>query len=232
MGLLLLGSLSVPVLAQGEIPNIMGMTEGSIDVSYDVSLTNNRVHNSWTPGDLTNTNLRYNVTSMKSPLDTFFNAGFFMGGDSSTPQPEFAINGTFEGSELFIKIVNDRTSINDPTDRMLDWQALLTLGTDIDISVQFPEGTTDPGIPLELIPTTYTIPAGSGTPPFPAVSSPTNLSTYKNLQALAKSYGFDGLPFISPAVFYVEDVVEAYNFWNGFVNQFGSFLFEQIILFF
>jgi hypothetical protein len=217
MCLILLGSLSVPVIAQDDGMNFMGLTDGSIDVGYDIELTNSYSFTSWTPGDLTNAHLRYNLTSMKSPLDTYFNMGFFTGGDSSSPQPEFAINGTFEGSELFVKIVNDRTSIYDPTDRLLDWQALLTLGEDIEISVMFPP-ELEAAFWMELLPESYVIPAGSGTPPFPAVSSPTNFSDFLSLNDLARSYGQDGLPFVSPSIFYLDDLAAAYTFWGDSEN--------------
>ena len=109
IGLLLLGSLPASVAQEEPEMDPFGDMEGTVDISYDISLTN-----VWdvgpTPqsitGDLTNTNLRYNLTSMKSPLDAFFNVGAFVFGDSdSGPQPEFMIDGTFEGSELFVKII-------------------------------------------------------------------------------------------------------------------------------
>ncbi|MHA1978407.1 MAG: hypothetical protein ACW98F_10015 [Candidatus Hodarchaeales archaeon] len=221
IGLLLLGSLSIPVSAQeGEGPE-MGDFEGVIDLISDVSLTNN-----WIVGptavpasDLTNTNLRYNVTSAKTPLDQFFNAGFFMGGDGSDgPVPEFAISGTFEGSELFVKIVNDQQSIYDPANRLLDWQAALTLGEDIVLSMNFPPELADQGVPVDLLPTSVVMPAGSGTPPFPVISTPTNFSAFEDLSEMASWYGYDGLPFVGPAVFFVENVNDAYNYWNSEVD--------------
>ena len=107
IGFLLLGSLSIPVAAQEPGGPDMSAFEGVIDLISDISLTNNWMVGPTTgpaQSDLTNTNLRYNVTSMKSPLDQYINVGFFMGGDASSgPIPEFKIDGTFEGSELFEK---------------------------------------------------------------------------------------------------------------------------------
>ncbi|MHA1995490.1 MAG: hypothetical protein ACW97Z_13180 [Candidatus Hodarchaeales archaeon] len=221
IGLLLLGSLSTPVFAQEPEGPDVGDFEGVIDLISDISLTNN-----WLVGpttgpvsDLTNTNLRYNVTSAVSPLDQFFNAGFFMGGDGSDgPQPEFAIDGTFEGSELFVKIVNDQQSIYDPTSRLLDWQAVLTLGEDITLSIAYPTELADQGVPVDLLPTSVVMPAGSGTPPLPVISTPTNFSAFEDLSEIASWYGYDGLPFVGPAIFFVEDVNDAYSYWNNEVD--------------
>ena len=139
IGLLLFGSL--PAVAeepeQDEFGLFLGDLNGAVDLSYDLSLTHVSSPVSSTPSGLTNTNLRYNLTSMKSPLDAFFNVGAFMFGSEETgPMPEFMINGTFEGSELFVKIVNDQYSVTDPNNRLLDWQATLTLQDAIDIEVE------------------------------------------------------------------------------------------------
>ncbi len=221
IGLLLLGSLSIPVSAQDDEGPNMGDFEGIIDIFSDISLSNN-----WIVGpsmgsvsDLTNTNLRYNLTSAITPVDQFFNAGFFMGGDGSNgPQPEFALSGTFEGSELFVKIVNDQWSINDPTRRLLDWQAVLTLGQEIELSINYPPELADQGVPVDLLPTSVVMPAGSGTPPFPVVSSTTNFTDFEDLNDLVSSYGFDGLPFVAPSIFFVEDVSDAFSYWDSEVD--------------
>jgi hypothetical protein len=218
IGLLLLGSLSIPVSAQDGGGPDMGSFEGAIDLFSDISLTNNWI-NGPTMGpvsDLTNTNLRYNITSMKSPLDQWINVGFFFGGDPNQgPVPEFAIDGTFEGSELFVKIVNDQRSMYDPTNRLLDWQAVLSLGEDVTISMNLPPELAEQGVPVDLLPSSVVIPAGSGTPPLPVVSTPTNFSAFEDLSEMASWYGYDGLPFVGPAIFFVEDVNDAFTYWNS-----------------
>ncbi|MHA2239168.1 MAG: hypothetical protein ACXAB2_12475, partial [Candidatus Hodarchaeales archaeon] len=218
IGLLLLGSLS-PAVAQGEGPFI---PEGTLDIGYDISLTNNWLVGPTpgpTPTDLTNTNLKYTVTSMKSPLDQFFNVGFFTPGDPTTegpPIPEFKIDGSFVGSELFVKIVNDQSS---GLDRLIDWQAVLTVGNDINLSVMWPEGIPEPvNTLIGMLPETYTLPAGSGTPPLPVVSSTANFSSFENLNEMATNFGYEGLPFVSPAIFFVEDTTDAYDYWSSEVD--------------
>ncbi len=230
IGFLLLGSLSIPVSAQDGGGPDMGDFEGLIDLSSDISLTNNWIVGPTTgsAADLTNTNLRYNVTSAKSPLDQFFNAGFFFGGDpNSGPVPEFAIDGTFEGSELFVKIVNDQRSIYNPASRLLDWQAVLTLGEDITVSVNYPPELADQGVPVDLLPTSVVLPAGSGTPPFPVVSSTTNFTAFEDLSEMASWYGYDGLPFVSPAIFFVENVNDAFSYWDSEVDLDKLFPFDD-----
>ncbi|MHA1933338.1 MAG: hypothetical protein ACW96X_12395, partial [Promethearchaeota archaeon] len=166
MGLLLFGSL--PAAVSQEPPEQSGpfgeFLDGAVDLSYDLSLTHVGSPQSSSPNGLVNTNLRYNLTSMKSPLDDFFNVGAFMfgSGDEPGPMPEFMINGTLEGSELFVKIVNDQYSVTDPNNRLLDWQAVLTLKESIDFEVQIPPEATVEGVPIDLLPTTASIPAGSG----------------------------------------------------------------------
>ena len=221
MGLLLLGSLPTAVAPDDSGP-FSGDLNGAIDLSYDLSLTNVWKPDSpasSTPSGLTNTNLRYNLTSMKSPLDQFFNVGAFnFGGEDTGPMPEFMVNGTFEGSELFVKIVNDQYSVTDPSNRLLDWQAVLTLKESIDFEVLLPEELVTEanlqGIPIDLIPTTASIPAGSGIPPLPVIQSTTSFSDFEDLGNLAHSYGYDGIPFVSPSIFYIENVSAAYDYWN------------------
>ncbi len=188
IGLLLLGSLPTSVAQDDTISNPFGDMTGAIDLSYDISLTSN-----WNvgptegsvPSDLTNTNLRYNLTSMKSPLDDYFNVGFFMlGGEDTGPMPEFMLTGTFEGSELFVKIVNDQNSPVDPNNRLLDWQATLTIKNDVDLAIKLPEGINTSEVPVDLIPTNFSIPAGSGIPPLPVIRSTTNFSYFEDLSQL------------------------------------------------
>jgi hypothetical protein len=220
IGLLLLGSLPTSVAQDNQGTDPFGDLEGTIDISYDISLTN-----VWSVGptaqdpstDLTNTNLRYNLTSMKSPLDAFFNVGAFMFGSSdSGPLPEFMINGTFEGSELFVKILNDQVSPVDPSNRLLDWQAALTLKDDINISVLIPEEADLGGFPMELMPTSFVVPGGSGIPPLPVIRSTTNFSSFEDISNLASNFGYDGLPFVSPSIFFVDSLADADNYWTNF----------------
>ncbi|MHA2216641.1 MAG: hypothetical protein ACXACY_11920 [Candidatus Hodarchaeales archaeon] len=206
MGLLLLGSL--PAVAPEPDPvgsDPFGDLNGAVDLSYDLSLTHVGTPQSSTPTGLTNTNLRYNLTSMKSPLDQFFNVGAFMfGGPDTGPMPEFMVNGTFEGSELFVKIVNDQYSVTDPNNRLIDIEVLIPAEANLE------------GVPIDLLPTTVSIPAGSGIPPLPVIQSTTNFSYFEDLGNLAQSYGYDGLPFVSPAIVYVEDIAQANDYWTNF----------------
>ncbi|MHA2293515.1 MAG: Heimdall-CTERM domain-containing surface protein [Candidatus Hodarchaeales archaeon] len=216
-GLLFLGGLSFPVLAQddggpGEMP-------GTYEIDYDLSLTN--VWDSGpvghSPTGYTNMNLWYNVSSMVSPLDQFFNVGNIipMLPPDEGGIPSFAIDGTFENSKLFVKVVNDQNDL-------IDWQAALMLGEDINISWEFPEppptgtGAQDgPEIPFELLPTSFVLPAGTSTPPFPVVRSTTNFSQYFDFSQLVHNYGYDGVPFLSPGIFLLENVTDAWSFWEN-----------------
>lgn len=225
---LLLGVVTICLLLLGSLPTIVAEEEpdsnsdpfsnlnGVVDLSYDLSLTNNWIvgPSSSTPSDLTNTNLRYNLTSMKSPLDQYFNVGAFMFGSQDSGLPEFMIDGTFEGSELFVKIVNDQYSVIDSNNRLLDWQATLTIKDDINISVLIPETADLGGFPIDLVPTSFTIPGGSGVPPLLVIQSTTNFSYFEDLGNLVKNYGYDGLPFVSPSIFYVESLADANDYWT------------------
>ena len=220
IGLLLLSGLPSTVAQEPETEtDPFSNLNGVVDLTYDLSLTNIWNVGPTTgsdPSDLTNTNLRYNLTSMKSPLNEYFNVGAFtFESPDSEPQPEFMIDGTFEGSELFVKIVNDQLSVVDSNNRMLDWQATLTLKDAINMNVSIPAEADLGGFPIDLMPTGVTIPAGSGIPPLPVIQSTTNFSYFGDLGNLAKSYGYDGLPFVSPAIYYIEDLADANDFWTN-----------------
>jgi len=136
-------------------------------------------------------------------------------GDGDGGFPPIALDGTFEGSELFVKILNDQTNMDG--ERWLDWQASLLLGNDISVSWNKSAVEPDPtsgGPPLELLPETIAIPAGSGPPPLPVVRSTANFSDFFEFEDLTHNYGYDGIPFVSPAIFYVDDISDAYSFWT------------------
>ncbi|MHA2246411.1 MAG: Heimdall-CTERM domain-containing surface protein [Candidatus Hodarchaeales archaeon] len=217
-GLLFLGGLSFPVLSvDDEGPEEM---PGTYEIDYDLSLTN--VWDSGpveqTPNGRINTNLWYNVSSMVSPLDQFFNVGNIipMLPPDSGGIPSFAIDGTFENSKLFVKVINDQEDL-------IDWQAALMIGEDINISWEFPEppptgGDTqdDPMAFLEFLPTSFVFPAGTSTPPFPVVRSTTKFSQFFDFMDLTQTYGFEGgLPFVSPGIFLLDNVTDAYSWWEN-----------------
>ena len=89
------------------------------------------------------------------------------------------------------------------------------LKDDINISVLIPEEADLDGFPIDLMPTEVTIPGGSGIPPLPVIQSTTNFSYFENLGNIAKSYGYDGLPFVTPAIYYIESLAEANDYWTS-----------------
>ncbi|MHA2075450.1 MAG: hypothetical protein ACW97X_12595, partial [Candidatus Hodarchaeales archaeon] len=151
IGILLLGSMPMSVVAEDDGgPMDDGPIPGTYDILLDLFLENNWITGptNSTPSGKTNTNLRYSVTDMVSPLDEYFNAGFFTPGDPATYQgPSFAITGDFIDSELFVKIVNDQGSL-------IDWQTSITLGKNISLSWMVEESLVPPeaSIALDLLP--------------------------------------------------------------------------------
>ncbi|WP_455463814.1 hypothetical protein [Candidatus Hodarchaeum mangrovi] len=212
MGMLLFGAFGTPVLAQ-EDPFAEGPPPGTYSIEYDINLVNN-----WLTGptpmaasDLVNTNLYYNVTKMISPLDEYFNVGFFMPGGEGYEGPEWAIDGTFENSKVFVKIVNDQIT---EKGRLLDIQAAMSLGEDVIISWRIPEGVEPPStFPIDMLPSSFTLPAGSGTPPFPVIKMATNFSQFETLNDWFYNYGYEGLPFFAPSIIFLDDLSDAFNFW-------------------
>ena len=214
MGMLLFGAVGTPVLAQDpENPFAEGPPPGTYSITSDVNLVNN-----WKTGPtpmtasgLVNTNLYYNVTKMISPLDEYFNVGFFMPGGEGYEGPEWAIDGTFENSKLFVKILNDQTTAKG---RLLDIQAAMSLGEDVVISWRIPEGVEPPSsFPIDILPSSFTLPAGSGTPPFPVIKMATNFSQFETLNNWFYNYGYEGLPFFAPSIVFLDNLNDAYNFW-------------------
>jgi hypothetical protein len=216
IGILLVGSLPVLVVAQDDFMESFPFP-GTYDVSVDISLDNiwDTGPSPFTPTGMTNTNLRYAVTDMISPLDEYFNAGFFGGDPAEYTGPLFAIDGDFIGSELFVKIANDQGT-------QIDWQAALILGKNITISWMMQEEPVDAPQELldllDMLPENFTIVEGTATPAFPVVKSTTNFSDFFDYQELLYDYGYHGLPFFTPGIFYLDNVYDAYEFWTNEVN--------------
>lgn len=220
IAVILLGGLSVPgANMEDPEPESGPFDDGPMPGTYNIFF-DMRLNNVWETGPTVqgslpagriNTNYHYMVTEMVSPLDQFFNAGFFGLGEGG---PLFSINGTFVGSELFIKVINDQGGL-------IDWQPLLILGEDIVVEYQLGEptlagaGSQDegPAFPVELLPDNITLPAGSATPPFPVIRSTTNFSDYFEWYDLLKDMGYYGLPFFTPGIFFLESISDAYQFW-------------------
>ncbi len=221
IGILLLGSVPVLVVAQVD-PLSEGPMPGTYDVRFNVTLTN-----VWdtgeptpsTPSGITNTNLRYNVTDMESPLDQFMNMGFFNPSGTDDPSiPEISLTGTLENSTLFVKITNDQGT-------QIDWQPSFILGNDLTVAWQLTEVPTEMPFPIDLIPDDFTIVKGSGIPAFPSISATTNFSDFFEYQDLVKDYGYDNLPFpfFMPGIIYLLDVNNAYEFWTNEVDLTAMF---------
>ncbi len=223
IGALILGGLPISIIAQDPAPMIEGPMPGIYNIDMDMALENIWLNGPTpsSPSGWVNTNLRYNLSQMVSPLNQFFNIGFFIPGESGDGGPQIALDGTFEGSELFVKIINDQGLTDNG---LIDWQASLMLGEEITISWLFPEpptagvGSQDtgPAFPIELLPESFTIPAGSGTPLLPVVRSPTNFSNYANLQNLARDFGYEdsGPFFVGPSTFILDNPSDAYSYWS------------------
>ncbi len=98
IGILLLGSNPMSIVAQDdEGPMDEGPPPGTYDILFDLFLENSWTYGptSSTPSGKTNTNLRYIVTDMVSPLDEYFNAGFLPIGDPSVQAVSVALDGDF-----------------------------------------------------------------------------------------------------------------------------------------
>ncbi|MFW9778567.1 MAG: hypothetical protein ACFFE8_06900 [Candidatus Heimdallarchaeota archaeon] len=214
IGLLLLGGLGSPLLAQETDPFSEGPLPGTYTMDLDLG-----IDSAWTQGPGTtipqgkeNTNLKYNLTTAITPFDQYMNVGFVSGVGEGIPP--FKIVGTIEGSDLFVKIINDQTDSNGK--RLLDWQAALILGSGVTVSWQIDQANAPQGIPLDLIPTSFTIPGGSATPPLPVVRSPTNFSYVNDLSDLAHMFGYkDGFPALTPAIFILDNLADAHSFWTN-----------------
>ncbi|MFW9855576.1 MAG: hypothetical protein ACFFFG_10970 [Candidatus Thorarchaeota archaeon] len=217
IGLLLLGGLGVPLLAQDGDPFAGGPLPGTYTMDLDLG-----IDSVWTQGPgttlpqgMVNTNLKYNLTTAVTPLNQYMNVGFISGEGEGVPP--FKIDGTMEGSDLFVKIINDQTDSSGQ--RLLDWQAALILGSGITVAWQLDATTAPQGVPLDLIPTSFTIPGGSATPPLPVVRSPTNFSYFTDLNDMAHLFGYkDGFPAITPAIFVLDDLADAHSFWSNSAN--------------
>ncbi len=216
IGILLVGSLPGPVVAQDDFMENFPLP-GTYDISVDMSLDNvwDTGPSPFSPTGMINTNLWYTVTDMISPLDEYFNAGFFGGDPAEYTGPLFAIDGDFIDSELFVKILNDQGT-------QIDWQAALILGKNITISWMMQEEPVNASPQLldflEIVPENFTIVEGTAPPAFPVVRSTTNFSDFFDYQELLYDYGYHGLPFFAPGIFYLDNVYDAYEFWTNEAN--------------
>ncbi len=213
IGILLLGSTPMSIVAQDdEGPMDEGPPPGTYDILLDLFL-----ENKWdigpttsTPSGKTNTNLKYTVTDMVSPLNEYFNAGFFPIGDPTLQAVSVALDGDFIDSELFVKIVNDQGTL-------IDWQAALMVGKNVTISWLIDETLLPPEALsiVDIFPDSLTLVEGTAPPPFPVVKSTTDFSEFFSYSDLVKDYGYDGLPFFLPGIFYLDNVSAANEFWTN-----------------
>ncbi|MHA1227666.1 MAG: hypothetical protein ACTSPV_13045 [Candidatus Hodarchaeales archaeon] len=233
MSVLVFG-LGAPVIAQEPMPGEDPLSGGPFPGTYYFDFDMNLINSWWQPPtpqipvNLVNTDLYYNVTDMKSPLDEYFNAGFITGGGEGGPM--FAIEGTLEGSDLVVKIVNDQTT---GFGRLLDLQGALILGNNITLSWMLPEGeepSPDEALAMELLPDNFTIPAGSGIPPLPLTKMATNFSQFSSLNDWFWDFGYEGgLPFFVPAIFYIDNLNDAESYWayEASVDEIFPFTIED-----